>query len=82
MHTLRLGGPGLIPKKTVEPYQKKGKPKLPINNTHPKPRGLEKGRVLDLSKLAHRESLKRSHVGVGGLEVRGRQRLALTWYAT
>ena len=32
----------------------------------------------DLSNLAHRESLKRSLVGVGGLEVRGRQRLTLT----
>ena len=32
----------------------------------------------DLSKLTHRESLKRSFVGVGGLEVRERQRLALT----
>ena len=31
-----------------------------------------------LSKLAHRQSLKRSLVGVGGLEVRGRQCLALT----
>ena len=34
--------------------------------------------VLTLSKLAHRQRLKRGLVGVGGLEVRGRQRLALT----
>ena len=34
--------------------------------------------VSDLSKLAHREDLKGSLIGVGGLEVRGRQRLALT----
>ena len=38
----------------------------------------ESGFVLTLSKLAHRQDPKRSHVGVGGLEVRGRQRLALT----
>ena len=34
--------------------------------------------VLDLSKLTHRQGLKRSFVGVGGLEGRGRQCLALT----
>ena len=34
--------------------------------------------VLNLSKLTHRESLNRSLVGVGGLEVRVRQCLALT----
>ena len=34
--------------------------------------------VLNLSNLTHRESLKRSLVGVGGLEVRERQCLALT----
>ena len=33
--------------------------------------------VSDLSKLAHRQGLKRSLVGIGGLEVRERQRLAL-----
>ena len=43
---------------------------LKLNNTPPKPK--------NMSKLTHRESLKRSLVGVGGLEVRGRQRLALT----
>ena len=43
-------------------------------NTPPKP-AVD---VLDLSKLTHREGLKRSLVGVGGLEVRGRQCLALT----
>ena len=35
-------------------------------------------RVFDLSKSAHRENLKRSLVGVGGLEGRVRHCLALT----
>ena len=34
--------------------------------------------VFDLSKLAHLQGPKRSFVGVGGLEVRVRQSLALT----
>ena len=37
-----------------------------------------KTKVSDPSKLAYLQSLKRSLVGVGGLEVRGRQCLALT----
>ena len=38
----------------------------------------DKQRVFDLSESAYRESLKQSLVGIGGLEVRGRQCLTLT----
>ena len=50
--------------------KKRGKPKLPINNTPPKLNGSALWLVLNLSKLTHLQNLKRSFVGVGGLEVR------------
>ena len=63
---------------------KKGRQKQSVSNrplTHHQSEEAYNGALsfgLDLSELTHRESLKRSLVGVGGLEVRGRQRLALT----
>ena len=45
-------------------------------NPPPKPNFVSA--FFDLSELAHRQGLKRSLVGVGGLKVRGQQRLTLT----
>ena len=63
-------GPALVKnKREAEASQRINTPPKPDKASH---------YVLNLSKLAHREGLKRSLVGVGGLEVRGRQCLTLT----
>ena len=58
--------------------ENKREAEAPLKFDTPPKQSKAKPRVFDPSKLTHRQSLKRSLVGVGGLEVRGRQRLTLT----